>query len=91
MFAPLNREYRLMLEKRIPKEKNPMKHKSDAFLSATRICLQDLLRVFINVECRIEILRQKFNRMPNSDIKSIFNKIDKLEKGYISDIDVTYI
>lgn len=88
MLCPVDRDYRLMLEKRVPKNPVTRRFKSDIFLTTTRICFQDILRVLINVECRIESLRQRLNRLPRFDIREFFEKFDKLSKGYILDIDV---
>jgi len=57
-------------------------------LKETNFCFQNLLRNLLNVECRIEILRQRFNRLSRLDLRKTFEKIDKLGKGYILDIDV---
>jgi hypothetical protein len=44
--------------------------------------------LFINVEIKIEIMKQKLNKIPIFDLNQIFMKIDILEKGYIYYIDV---
>jgi len=77
-----------MLENRVPRDPVTRRFKSDIFLATTRICFQDLLRVLINVECRIETLRQMINKLPRFDIREFYEKFDGLSKGYILDIDV---
>ncbi len=88
MLCPVDRDYRIMLENRNPKHPSCRRFKSDIFLTTTRICFQDLLRVLINVEFRIESIRQKLNRLPRFEIRQIFEKLDKTNKGHILDIDV---
>ena len=90
MLCPVDRDYRIMLENRVSRDSGTRRFKSDIFLTTTRICLQDLLRVLINVECRIETLRQRMNRFPRFDIREFYQKFDRLSKGYILDIDVSY-
>jgi len=88
MLCPLDIGYRTLLEHRIPNKLNYRKYKSNHFLKETNFCFQNLLRNLLNVECRIEILRQRFNRLSRLDLRKTFEKIDKLGKGYILDIDV---
>lgn len=88
MLSPLDREYRLMLENRIPLNQNMTRYKSEIFLNSTRVCLQDLFRVLINVEVRVETLRQRLNRLPRFNSRLIYEQIDRLNKGYILDTDV---
>jgi len=91
MLCPVDRDYRIMLENRIPKDPSTRRFKSDIFLSTTRICFQDLLRVLINVECRIESIRQRLNKMPRFEIRQIYEKFDRSNKGFILDIDTKLI
>lgn len=88
MLKPRNSEYRKLLENRPTLGQNIKRYKSDAFLYNTRVCFQDLLRVLINVECRVEALRQMLNKQQGFKIQSLYEKIDKLNKGRITDIDV---
>lgn len=88
MLCPVDRDYRIMLENRVPRDPVTRRFKSDIFLTTTRICFQDLLRVLVNVECRIETLRQRINRLPRFDVREFYEKFDPFSKGYILDIDV---
>ena len=91
MLSPLDREYRLMLENRIPLNQNITLYKSEIFFNSTKVCLQDLFRVLINVEVRVETLRQRLNRLPRFNSRLIYDQIDRLNKGYILDTDVNKI
>ena len=91
MLCTVDRDYKIMLENKVPRDPITKRFKSDIFLISTRICFQDLLRVLINVECRIEALRQRMNRLPRFDIRELYEKFDGLSKGYILDIDVRIV
>ena len=88
MLATVDREFRRKLENRLPSICNPRHNKSDNLLPSTRIAFQNLLRLLIKSEMKIESMRQKLNRLSRFSIKNIFERIDKLEKNYLLDSDV---
>lgn len=88
MVAPLDRDYRRKLESRIPSICNPRHNKADNLMPSTRLAFQDLLRLLIKSEVKIEAIRQRLNRLSRFSIKNIFEKIDKLDKNYLLDSDV---
>jgi hypothetical protein len=88
MFLPYNIQYKDILESRIPSEKNQKNFKSKIFRNKTTILVQEIFRLFINVEIKIEIMKQRLNKIPIFDLNQIFMKIDILEKGYIYFVDV---
>lgn len=88
MLCPIDEECRSILEARLTNKLTLKRSKSDVFMSETSACFKDLLRVFINVECRIESLRQRLNKMPKFQIKKLYKKFDQINKGYINEIDV---
>ena len=88
MVAPVDRDFRRKIENRLPSICNPRHNKSDNLLPSTRLTFQDLLKLLIRSEVKIESLRQKMNRLSRFSIKSIFQRIDKLDKNYLLDSDV---
>lgn len=88
MIAPLDRDYRRKLENRIPSICNPRHYKADNLLPSTRLGFQELLRLLIKSEVKVETIRQRLNRLSRFSIKDIFEKIDKLDKNYLLDSDV---
>lgn len=88
MIAPNDREYRRMLENRIPSNFTPRYNKIDVFLSATKIIFSNLLNNLVRAEARIEGLRQRLNKLPRLNARSLFEKIDSLGKNYFSENDV---
>lgn len=90
MLKPVDKQSRIM-DEIFKRSSNLRKYKSDAFQPNTLVCFQDLLRVLINVECRNEALRQSLNKLSNYDVKKLYDNIDKLDKGYISDVEVIYL
>jgi hypothetical protein len=93
MLAPVEREFRRKVENRLPsicsnQRNNKAAHK---FLPSTRIAFQELLRLLIRSEVKIESMRQRLNRLSRFSIKNIFERIDKLDKNYLLDSDVKLI
>lgn len=88
MICPVDSEFKHMLENRLPSFYGSKRYRTDVFLTSTRVCFQDFLRLIISAEARIELLRQRLNRLPRFSIRSIFEKFDRLGKGWIIDNDV---
>ena len=88
MLTPVNAEYRRMLESRIPSLYNSRRFKADVFLTSTKLVFQDFLRLVLSMESRIELLRQRLNRMIRFNVRTIFERVDRYGKGWIIDTDV---
>lgn len=88
MLAPVDREYRRKIENRLPSICNPRHSKSDNLLPSTRLAVQDFLKLLIQTELSLESWRQRLNRLSRFSIKNIFERIDRLDKGYLIDSDV---
>ncbi len=88
MISPVDAEFKRMLENRLPSLYGSKRYRTDVFLTSTRACFQDFLRLIISAEARIELLRQRLNRLSRFSIRSIFEKFDRLGKGWIIDTDV---
>jgi ribose 1,5-bisphosphokinase PhnN len=58
------------------------------FLTSTRVAFEDLLRLVLNIESRLEVLRQRLNRMVRFNVRIMFERIDRLGKGWVVDTDV---
>jgi hypothetical protein len=88
MLTPVDAEYRRMLESRIPSLYGSRRYKSDVFLTSTKVTFQEFLRLVLNIESRIELVRQRLNRMVRFNARTMFERIDRLAKGWIADSDV---
>lgn len=88
MLSPVNLEYRRMLESRSPSLYNLRRFKVNVFLTSTKLVFQDFLRLVLSMESRIELLRQRLSRMIRFNVRAIFERIDRLGKGWIIDSDV---
>jgi len=91
MLCPVDLEYKRMLENRLPSGLGNKRFRSDVFLTSTRMAFQDLLRTVISAEARIEALRQRLNRLTRFSVRGIFEKFDRLARGWIIDTDVIII
>ena len=91
MVAPVEREFRRKLENRLPSICNLRHNFGDNLLPSTRIAFQNMLRLLIRSEVKIESMRQRLNRISRFSIKNIFERIDKLDKNYLLDSDVCFI
>lgn len=88
MLTPVDMEYRRMLESRVPSLYNSRRYKTDVFLTSTKLAFQDFLRLVLSMEARIELLRQRLNRMVRFNVRTMFERIDRLGKGWAVDTDV---
>ena len=88
MLTPVDIEYRRMLENRVPSLYGSRRYKSDLFLTSTKLAFQDFLRLVINVESRLEVLRQRLNRMVRFNVRAIFERVDRLGAGWVVEQDV---
>jgi Ca2+-binding EF-hand superfamily protein len=86
MIAPLDREYKRILESRRPS--SDYYPRTEAFLSSTRISLQNVLRLLISSETKAESWRQRLDRTVGFRVRSAFDAIDRLEKGYFNESDL---
>jgi len=88
MLTPVDLEYRRMLESRLPSLYSSRRYKTDVFLTSTKFAFQDFLRLVLTMETRIELLRQRLNRMVRFNVRTMFERIDRLGKGWVVDTDV---
>jgi ribose 1,5-bisphosphokinase PhnN len=88
MLTPVDMHYRRMLESRVPSLYGSRRYKADVFLNSTKATFNEFLRHVINVESKLEVLRQRLNRMVRFNIRTIFERIDRLGKGWTIDSDV---
>jgi hypothetical protein len=91
MLTPVDTNYRRMLENRVPSLSSSRRYKSDVFLQSTKYALQDFLKLVISMESKIELLRQRLNRMVRFNVRTMFERVDRLGKGSIIDTDVNYL
>jgi len=90
LVSPIDSEYRRMLENRLPSPYELRYNKVDVFLPTTKLYIQNLITLIIKSEVKLEGLRQKLNRMTRFNINSLYGKIDRYDKGFISETDVIY-
>jgi hypothetical protein len=88
MICPVDLDFKRMLENRLPSLYGSRRYRTDVFLTSTRMCYQDFLRLVLSAEERIEELRQRLNRLSRFSVRTIFEKMDRLGKGWIIDTDV---
>lgn len=91
LIAPVDREYRRMVENRLPSNYTPKYSKQDVFLATTKSHLQNLFNLHLRAEARLEGWRQTLNKLLRFNIRQLFEKIDRLDKGYFTDADVNII
>ena len=91
MLTPVDVEYRRMLENRIPSLYASRRYKTDVFLTSTKLAFQDFLRLVLSIESRVELLRQRLNRMIRFNVRTIFERVDRSAKGWVVDTDVIYL
>ena len=85
MITPVDVEYRRMLEN---KYSSSRRYKTDVFLTSTKLAFQDFLRLVLNIESRIEVLRQRLNRIVRFNVRTMFERVDSLAKGWVVETDV---
>ena len=90
MLTPVDVEYRRMLENRIPSLYASRRYKTDVFLTSTKLAFQDYLRLVLCIESRVELLRQRLNRMIRFNVRTMFERVDRSEKGSVVEADVIY-
>jgi hypothetical protein len=89
MLAPLDREYRRLLEARRPSlDYYPRSGRADVFLTATKFNLQSVMRLLISSEAKIEGWRQRLDRTIGFRVKCAFDSIDRDDKGYFNENDM---
>ena len=90
MFVPFDREYRSLIEKRLPLpfdgKFNDEKYLCDISLKY----MKNLLNIMIKTESKIEDERHKLNRNYNLNIRKFFDQIDKSKKGSFGIMDLKY-
>lgn len=88
MLTPVDNEYRRMLENRVPSLYSSRRFKADVFLTSTKVTFQEFLRLVLNIESRLEVLRQRLNRMVRFNVRTMFERVDRLAKGWVVESDV---
>ena len=91
VIAPVDREYRRMLEVRLPSNYVSRINKADVFLPSTKLYLQNLLSLILKSEGRIEGWRQRLTKMPRFNTRLIFEKVDRMNYGYFNEADVRLV
>ena len=90
MLVPYEREYRNIMEKKLPISNN-YKFNEGFYLSETTLSLlRNLLNIIINSESKIEDERKKLNKIYNLNIRKFFDEIDKRGFGYFGLMDLKY-
>ena len=91
MLSPVDGEYRRMLQNRVPSIYGTRRFKADVFLTSTKITFQEFLRLILNIESRLEVLRQRLNRMVRFNVRTMFERVDRLGKGWVVESDVNLL
>jgi hypothetical protein len=90
LLAPVDREYRRMLENRLPSSYVSRYNKSDVFLPTTKLYLHNFFNLVLRSEARLEGWRQRLNKLPRFNLRSIFQKIDRLDRNSVNEVDVKF-
>ena len=87
LVTPFEKDYRSMVENRMPSSFTPQYNKADVFLLSTKIYLQNLLRLTISIENKLEQIRIGM-QIAREQLPNIFNEMDRVGLGSVSDIDM---
>lgn len=87
MVAPYSREYRRILENRLPNSTYSLT-RSDVFLQSTKYLIKELFDLLLKSETNLEATRQRLNKLSRFSTRNTFEKLDRLDKSYISESDV---
>ena len=87
LLIPNEKKFRIYSKKKLNEEICSKNHKSDIFLLSTKIYLINLIRLLIQCENELNLIKKNIIGI-NIYLKHIFNKIDKDRLGYISDIEL---
>ena len=87
LVVPFEKDYRNMIENRLPSNFIPKYNKSDVFLLSTKIYFQNLIRLIINLENKLEKLRFCLGDA-KCQLNCIFKDIDRCKRGFITDEDL---
>ena len=90
MILPLERGYSELIKSRIYAKSELFIRSVDSIMSdETKYKFAQLIQLLISEEMKIEIWRQKLNKMRNFIIKNIFEKIDYYGNGFITEYDIS--
>ena len=87
LLIPFQKEFRNTIERRMPSYYHPAYNKSDIFLLSTKIYLVNLVRLIIESENELNIIKEDMSGII-VNLNKIFNKIDKNRLGYINAIEL---
>lgn len=87
LVTPYEKEYRTMVENRLPSSFRPQFNKADVFLLSTKIYLQNLLRLIINVENKLEGMKIGL-KGARDYLGCIYKDMDRCGMGVFSDLDL---
>ena len=89
LIVPFEKNYRNMIENRLPSNFIPKYNKADVFMLSTKIYFQNLIRLIINLENQLEKLRYCLGDA-KSQLNCIFKNMDRCKRGFITDEDLNY-
>ena len=79
-----------MVENRLPSSFSPQYNKADVFLLSTKIYLQNLFRLIISSENKLQGIRLGLcMNDARREVKNIYCEIDRTGLGVISDLDLS--
>ena len=86
LLIPNNKKFRENCQNKFNVVIRPKNNKSDIFLLSTKIYLINLIRLIIQYENELNLIKKNIAGI-NMYLKDIFNKIDKSGLGFISDFE----
>jgi len=87
LVTPFEKNYRNMVENRLPSNYTPNYNKADVFLFSTKLYLKNLFNLIIQSENKLENMRCTLSDA-RCQVCSIFKCIDKCCCGYFNDCDL---
>ena len=87
LVVPFDKQYRDMMSNRKKTNFNSFSNKVDLFLFSTKKAFQDLIKLIIDSEKKIEEIKSNLDHVKR-EIKNIYKCIDKLDIGYFTDMDL---
>ena len=87
LVVPFDKQYRDMMSNRKKVNFNSYSNKTDFLLFSTKKAFQDLIKLIIDSEKKIEEMKSDLDHVKR-EIKNIYKCIDKLDIGYFTDMDL---
>jgi len=90
MVLPLEKDYSDLVKSRIHARSKLFVRNIDSIMASdSKFKFAQLIKAIISQEMKIEIWREKLNKMRNFIIKNIFDKLDYYGNGFFTEYDLS--